>query len=484
MDVQDGRRRIGNWVFAGLLWQFILSVSFRFSPLLSFATHGEIRGLSSLGWVAAFAIALTSLSGSAAKPNFIIILTDDQGYQDLGCYGSPDIETPHIDRMAAEGIRFTDFYVSGPKCVPSRFSLMTGCYPPKVDSPLPLYYGSPFGINADEILIGELLQNNGYVTALIGKWHLGSRPPFHPNRHGFDYYFGILSSNDHRNSKPLLFRQEEVIEDPANQARLTQRYTAESMEFMQNHKDTSFFLFLSHAMPHQPLHVSQSFKGRSKRGLFGDAIEEIDWSTGQILQTLEQLGLDGNTLVLFYSDNGPWLRLGDHGGSALPLRAGKQSTYEGGVRVPFIVWGPGLVEGGKTCDEIATCMDIYPTFAAMAEIPVPERQKVDGKSLLDLFEDPEEAKSPHAFIRYYKEKQLIAVRKGRWKYHWPSLFTHEFHTDGELYDLQTDIGESKNLIHSHPDLADELRLLGASAHQQMNRDYRPGARSDVPPYRW
>jgi arylsulfatase A len=425
-----------------------------------------LRGIAALAFVAA------SVRGSVEKPNFIIILTDDQGYQDLGCFGSPNIKTPHIDRMAAEGIRFTDFYVSGPKCVPSRFSLMTGCYPPKVDSPLPLYYGSPFGINDKEILISELLQENGYATSLIGKWHLGSRPSFHPNRHGFDYYYGILSSNDHRKNKPLLFRQETVIEDPANQATLTKRFTEEAIRY------------LAYAMPHKPLHVSEDFKGTSERGLYGDTIEEIDWSTGQILETLKRLDLDKKTLVVFYSDNGPWLTLGDHGGSALPLRDGKLSTYEGGVRVPFIAWGPGFFAGGTTCDEVAICMDIYPTLAAMAGIPVPESQMVDGKSLLELFEDPEKAKAPHEFILYYKEKQLIAIRKGKWKYHWPSLFTDEFHKDGELYDLETDIGESNNLIRIHQDIANELRKLGEGAHQSMNRDYRPGARSEDPPYRW
>jgi arylsulfatase A len=437
-----------------------------------------LRGIAALAFVAA------SVRGSVEKPNFIIILTDDQGYQDLGCFGSPNIKTPHIDRMAAEGIRFTDFYVSGPKCVPSRFSLMTGCYPPKVDSPLPLYYGSPFGINDKEILISELLQENGYATSLIGKWHLGSRPSFHPNRHGFDYYYGILSSNDHRKNKPLLFRQETVIEDPANQATLTKRFTEEAIRFIENKKTESFFLYLAYAMPHKPLHVSEDFKGTSERGLYGDTIEEIDWSTGQILETLKRLDLDKKTLVVFYSDNGPWLTLGDHGGSALPLRDGKLSTYEGGVRVPFIAWGPGFFAGGTTCDEVAICMDIYPTLAAMAGIPVPESQMVDGKSLLELFEDPEKAKAPHEFILYYKEKQLIAIRKGKWKYHWPSLFTDEFHKDGELYDLETDIGESNNLIRIHQDIANELRKLGEGAHQSMNRDYRPGARSEDPPYRW
>ena len=434
--------------------------------------------------VAALAFAAVSMSASVERPNFIIILTDDQGYQDLGCYGSPEIKTPHIDRMAAEGIRFTDFYVSGPKCVPSRFSLMTGCYPPKVDSPLPLYYGSPFGINDKEILISELLQENGYATSLIGKWHLGSRPSFHPNRHGFDYYYGILSSNDHRGNKPPLFRQNEVIEDPADQNTLTNRYTEEAIRFIENKKEDPFFLYLAHAMPHKPLHVSEAFRGKSERGLYGDTIEEIDWSTGQILETLKRLDLDKKTLVLFYSDNGPWLMLGDHGGSALPLRDGKLSTYEGGVRVPFIAWGPGLIKGSKTCDEVVICMDIYPTLAAMAGIAVPESQKVDGKSLLELFEDPDKAKSPHEFILYHKEKKLIAIRQGRWKYHWPSLFTDEFHKDGELYDLATDIGESNNLVHLHRDLVGELKQLGASALKEMNRDYRPGARSEEEPYVW
>lgn len=435
-----------------------------------------------LGLLSVFSPLLSSHAAGVSKPNFILIVTDDQGYQDLGCYGSSNIKTPNIDRMAAEGVRFTDFYVSGPKCVPSRFSLMTGCYPPKVDSPLPLFYGSPFGINPGEILISELLQENGYATGLVGKWHLGSRPMFHPNRHGFDLFFGLLSSNDHRNNQPPLFRQEVVIENPVDQNTLTQRYTAEALKFISNHQNKPFFLYLAHAMPHKPLHVSKAFRGKSERGLYGDTIEEIDWSTGQILKTLKELDLDKNTLVLFLSDNGPWLELGDRGGCALPLRGGKLSTYEGGVRVPFIAWGPGIFGGGDICREIAIGMDIYPTLAAIAGLTVPESQNVDGVSMLDLLRDPQRASSGHEFILYFKDKQLIAIRKGCWKYHWPTTLKEAFHPEGELYDLESDIGESKNLVRLRQNLAGEMKALGESANQRINRDYRPGARSEEPLY--
>lgn len=373
-------------------------------------------------------------------PNFIIIFADDQGYQDLGCYGSPAIKTPNIDRMAEEGIRFTDFYVAAPICSPSRAALLTGCYPSRIG--LGNWVQRPdsrIGIHPDEITLAELLKSRGYATACIGKWHLGFLPPFVPTSQGFDYYFGIYHNLDleadylaAEGGVPIL-RNGKVVKRPADPAELTELYTQEAVEFIRRSKDGPFFLYLPHTMPHVPIGVSQRFKGKSAGGLYGDAIECLDWSTGKILDTLRRLELDRRTIVVYTSDNGP-----GPGASALPLRGRKLNTYEGGLRVPCIAWGPGHVASGQVCRELATSMDFYPTFANLAGAKMPRDRVIDGRDISPLLTDPVAAKSPHdAFFYHGALGELSAVRSGKWK-----LFLNP---QPVLYDLEADIREQHDV---------------------------------------
>jgi len=291
-------------------------------------------------------------NSSGRKPNFVIIFTDDQGYADVGCFGAKGFATPNLDRMAAEGTKFTDFYSAAPVCSPARAALLTGCYPRRVSIPRVLFPRDNIGLNPEEITIAELLKKRGYATACIGKWHLGHLPQFLPTSQGFDYYFGLPYSND-MSPLPLIEGNQAIEHDP-DQNTLTQRYTEKAVDFITKNKDRPFFLYLPHTMPHVPLGVSENFKGKSARGLYGDVIMEIDWSVGKILQTLKKLNLDEQTLVIFTSDNGPWLSKGKHGGKADPLRDGKFSTYEGGMRMPCIMRWPGKIPPAKVCSEIAT----------------------------------------------------------------------------------------------------------------------------------
>jgi len=327
------------------------------------------------------------------SPNFIIIFTDDQGFEDIGCFGSPKIKTPHLDKLAAEGRKFTSFYSANSVCSPSRASLLTGCYPVRVSIPGVLFPRHEIGLNPDEITIADLLKSKGYATSCIGKWHIGHKPKFLPTRQGFDSYYGIPYSNDMtidpeanlaadiklregftldriRNEKPKkdfvpLMRNEEVIEYPCDQTTLTKRYTEEAVKFIEENKNKPFFLYLPHTMPHIPLFASEKFKGKSERGLYGDTIEEIDWSVGEIMKSLRDNNLDENTLVIYTSDNGPWKLKGGRGGSAHPLRGFKFQTYEGGMRVPCIMHWKGKVLAGSSCDEIAATIDLLPTIAGL-----------------------------------------------------------------------------------------------------------------------
>jgi len=434
----------------------------------------------------------------APRPNFIIIFTDDQGYQDLSCYGHPRIKTPCLDRMAAEGMRFTDFYVSAPVCTPSRASLMTGCYAQRVSLPGVLFPGSKVGIHPDEVTIAELLKGRGYATMCVGKWHLGHLPPFLPTRHGFDRYFGIPYSNDmwlaanmafardarvdewlkpedikagvrKRNQVPLL-RDEEVVDYPVDQSTLTERYTEEAVKFITANKHRPFFLYLPHTMPHYPLHVSKRFKGKSKGRLYGDVIECIDWSTGQILDTVRKLGIDRNTLVLFTSDNGP------AAGSALPLRGKKGSTWEGGMREPCIMWWPGHIPAGKVCSELCGTIDVLPTFARLAGTKAPTDRIIDGKDIWPLLAGVEGEKTPHEAYFYYRGYSLQAVRSGKWKLHFPRAQRRRRKPPQKLplalYDLEADIGEKKNVAGEHPDVVKRLQALA----ERMREDIGDGGR--------
>jgi arylsulfatase A-like enzyme len=347
----------------------------------------------------------------AAAPNIVLIYTDDQGYADLGCYGSKRIKTPRIDRMAAEGVRFTDFYAAASVCTPSRAGMLTGCYPQRIGigeiPPVPggkawqtrvLYPGARFGLNPDETTIAEILKARGYATAIVGKWHLGDRKPFMPLDHGFDSFFGTVYTND--TPGVGFVRDYEFLDEKADHTTFTDRFTDESLKFIRDNKDKPFFLYLAHLMPHVPLAVAERFRGKSAGGLYGDAIESIDDSTGKILDLIAELKLDDNTLVIFSSDNGPWLIKGEHGGNATPFRGGKGGAYEGGMRVPCIMRWPQVIPAGSVCGELATQMDFLPTFAKLAGGELPKDRKIDGKDISDLMFAKEGAKSPHESCFY------------------------------------------------------------------------------------
>ena len=427
--------------------------------------------------------------GDSRPPNFIIIFCDDLGYGDIGCFGSTKHRTPNLDRMAAEGMRFTSFYVTSGVCTPSRSSLMTGCYPRRVnmhenDTGLcVLFPVNKKGLNPQEITIADLLKRQGYATACIGKWHLGDQAQFLPTRQGFDYYFGIPYSNDmgkgkNNNRPPLpLLRNEKVIEAPAKQDTLTKRYTEETIKFITVHKDTPFFIYLPHTMPHNPVHASEKFRGKSANGRFGDVVEEIDWSTGEILAALKNLGIDESTLVVFTSDNGAHNIFG--GGNGL-LRGHKGSTWEGGMREPCIVRWPGKIPAGKTCDEIATTMDLLPTFAQLAGTKPPTDRIIDGKNIESLFSGKKGAKSPHEAFYYYQIDQLQAVRSGKWKLHlkleakkrnWGKPVSN---SPLQLYNLDADIGEQNNVADSNPDVVKRLLSYAEKARDDLGDLNRKG----------
>ncbi|VAX41170.1 Arylsulfatase [hydrothermal vent metagenome] len=449
------------------------------------------------------------------RPNIVVIFTDDQGYQDLGVYGSPDIKTPHIDQMAKEGIRFTDFYVSQAICSASRAALLTGCYSNRVGILGALGPRDTHGINDKEMTIAEVLKQQGYATAMYGKWHLGHHPQYLPTNHGFDDYFGLpyshdmwplhpaylnLPKGDPKRKRafpdlPLLEGTKEtgtkVIKKsitPKDQSQLTTWYTEHTVQFIEKHQKEPFFIYVAHSMPHVPLYVSDKFKGKSKRGLYGDVIMEIDWSVGQILKTLKRLNLDEKTLVIFTSDNGPWLSYGDHAGSALPLREGKQTMWDGGCREPFIARWPGKIPAGKVCHEMAATIDILPTVAKLANAPLP-KQKIDGKDIWNLLSGKKNAKTPHEVYYFYYGKQLQAVRSGKWKLHFPHHYNSlkgkpgqggkpgpykRLKTDFALYNLENDISEKTNLLAKHPSIVKKLKAYGEQAREDLGDNNRKG----------
>jgi arylsulfatase A-like enzyme len=444
-------------------------------------------------WLAALLllpqVALAAASSRPPRPNVVIVLTDDQGFADLGCYGATGFQTPNLDRMAREGMRFLDFYVASSVCSPSRAALMTGCYPQRVGLPVVLEADSAIGLNSREETIAELLQQAGYATGLIGKWHLGDRPEFLPTRHGFQEYFGLPYSNDMTPNHPTkktffpdlpLMEGERVVAYNPDQSRLTGMYTERAVAFIEKHKDHPFFLELAHNMPHVPLHVSEAFRGKSKQGLYGDACQELDWSVGEVLATLKRLDLDDRTLVIFLSDNGPWLSYGNHAGSAKPLRDGKTTCYEGGLRVPCLMRWPGQIPGGRVCLEVATSMDILPTVAALAGAKLP-RLPIDGKDMWPLASGQLHAESPHKEFFYYNAWQLEAVRSGNWKLMLPATRyaivepghdglpgKHEWvNSSLALYDLQNDVGEATDVALEHPEIVERLLALVAAARDDL-----------------
>lgn len=436
-------------------------------------------------------------------PNIVIILADDLGYQDLGCYGSKAIETPRLDRMAAEGVRFTSFYAQ-PICGPSRAAILTGCYPMRVAERGGVKHIHPV-LHAREVTLAEVLRTRGYATACFGKWDLAghSQKKFHPdlmpNRQGFDYFFGTPASNDNFVN---LYRNEKLVDRRADLDTLTKRYTDEAIAFIEAHRDEPFFVYLPHTMPHTKLGASAAFRGKSRRGPYGDAVEEIDFHVGRILDALARLELDRRTYVVFVSDNGPWLiknekkRDGalpsDHGGSAGPLRGGKVSTWEGGVRVPCIVWGPGRVPAGETCDELATTMDFLPTFAALAGARAPDDRVVDGVDIRHLFAGRFDEADPDRALYYYLLTHLQAVRQGPWKLHLPrparppwlgpfAVNRHIAPADAVgfdrpvLYNLETDLGETTDLAGQYPEVVKRLLALAETAREDIGDYNRVGA---------
>ncbi len=435
-----------------------------------------------------------------APPNFVLIFTDDQGYQDVGCFGSPDIKTPNLDRMAQQGMKFTDFYCGAPVCSASRAALLTGCYCARVSVTGVLFPRHREGLNPEEETIADVLKPLGYNTACVGKWHLGHHPEFLPTSQGFDSYYGIPYSNDMtidpqmrladdivlregmtverlRNEKPRrdwvpLMRDEEVVEYPCDQTTLTKRYTEEAVRFIADNKDEPFFLYLPHTMPHIPLFASDGFRGKSKKGIYGDTIEEIDWCVGEILKALKDAGIDDNTLVVFTSDNGPWLSKGAHGGCALPLRDGKFTTYEGGMREPCIMRFPGRVPAGTVCSELAATIDLLPTFATLAGAKIPTDRVIDGKNIWPLMAGQAGAKGLRENYFY----RGMAVRQGKWKLHLKVRSTVKSQPAGpvpQLYDLSADISETNNLADENPEIVDRLKKLIEEHNQEIAENRRP-----------
>lgn len=454
-----------------------------------------------LRYLCCIIIGLCSVKKSFSKPpNFIVIFTDDQGFEDLGCFGSPKIKTPHLDQLAADGRKFTSFYSANSVCSPSRASLMTGCYPVRVSIPGVLFPRHDIGLNPDEITIADLLKTKSYATACIGKWHIGHKPKFLPTRQGFDSYYGIPYSNDMtidpeaklaeninlregftldrvRNEKPKknlvpLMRNEEVIEYPCDQTTLTKRYTEEAVKFIEENKKRPFFLYLPHTMPHIPLFASENFKGKSERGPYGDTIEEIDWSVGEIMKALRKNNLDENTLVVYTSDNGPWKLKDGRGGSANPLRGYKFQTYEGGMRVPCIMHWKGKIPPGSSCDEIAATIDLLPTIAGLSGVELPNDRTIDGKNIWPLISGKEGAKTPHEIYFFYKGNSLESARQGKWKLRRSGKKSQSI----ELYDLASDISESKNLARENEALTNEIIQKMNSFDEKLKNAQRPAGK--------
>lgn len=406
-----------------------------------------------------------------SKPNIIVILADDLGYGDLGSYGHPTIQTPHLDRMALEGMRFTQFYVGANVCTPSRAALLTGRLPVRYgmagsDARGVFFPNSAHGLPDSEQTIASALKKKNYKTAVVGKWHLGHRTPFLPANRGFDYYFGIPYSNDmiprSGNNWPLLplYRDTTVIEQGVDQSTLTRRYTDEVIRFIKDHRKEPFFIYYPNNFPHTPLYASADFSGTSRRGLYGDVVAELDWSVGQILSTLKQLNLDKNTLVIFTSDNGPWLLRKVNGGSAGLLYEGKGSAYEGGMRVPAIAWWPGTIKPGITSTALASTLDLYPTLLKLAGLETPRGKTFDGSDITPLLTG--EKDSVRSMVFYYHRAELYAVRKGAWKAHFTTRPSYSqeaptTHPIPLLFHIENDPSEKYNLNAEYPQIVEDLR---------------------------
>jgi len=458
----------------------------------------------------AWLLSLAAFAATAAeKPNFIVIFADDLGYGDLGVYGSAKNRTPNLDRMAAEGMKFTDFYAAAPFCSPSRASILTGRYPVRAGVPYVLFPTESTGLPPEEITIAELLREEGYATTAIGKWHLGWPKALRAHRQGFDSFFGLPYSNDMHEWRPdgvlraqhafwklPLMDDDQIVEAPVNQHTLTKRYTERAIAFIEENRERPFFLYFPHTFPHKPQYASENFEGRSPHGFYADTVEEIDWSVGELLAALKRLDLDENTLVVFTSDNGPpasggrWAERGG-GGSVGPLRGGKGRTLEGGMREPGIFRWPGKIAPGSVTSAQASILDLLPTLASLAGTELPSDRVIDGRTIADLLLGKTDQLQEQPFF-YYFGVQLQALRLGRWKLFikqterppysrslWymqnPDLFErhHALRAEPELYDLETDIGESINVADDHADVVARLTAMARRFDERMKREKRP-----------
>ena len=447
-------------------------------------------------------------------PNIVVIFIDDMGYADIGPFGAKGYATPHLDRMAKEGRKFTDFYVTQAVCSASRAGLLTGCYNVRVGILGALGPKATHGINASEVTLAEICKQKGYATACYGKWHLGHHKKFLPMQHGFDDYFGLPYSNDmwpyHPGVLHLPMEQRlkkwthlplidgnSVINPKVtskDQEQLTTQYTERAVQFIEKNKNNPFFLYLPHSMVHVPLYVSEKFKGKSKAGLFGDVMMEVDWSVGQILDTLRKHKLDKNTLVIFTADNGPWLSYGDHAGSAAPLREGKGTMFDGGCRESTLMWWPGTVPAGSVCKTPAMTIDILPTVAKLIGTKLP-KHKIDGKSIVKLIKGTSNESSQEAYYFYYS-KQLQAIRMGKWKLHFPHGYRTMAGKPGgkggiptkysqtkiglALFDLDKDIGETTDVKDKHPEIVAKMQELGESMRNELGDSRRKGVAQRKP----
>jgi arylsulfatase A len=433
-----------------------------------------------------------SLSAAPATPNIVLIFADDLGYADIGPFGATAYKTPNLDRLAREGRRFTSFYTAQPVCSASRAALLTGCYPNRVGIIGALGPKSKVGIHSNEVTLAELVKQKNYATAIFGKWHLGHHPQFLPLHHGFDEYYGLPYSNDmwpnHPEAKPGTYPDLPLIEGDQtialnpDQTQLTKDYTARATRFIAKNKERPFFLYLPHSMPHVPLFASDRFRDKSGAGLYGDVLQEIDWSVGEILKTLEENGLSQNTLVIFTSDNGPWLSYGNHSGSAGKLREGKGTVWEGGVRVPCLMRWPGKIPANSVCAEPAMTIDLFRTIASLVGASLPNH-RIDGRSIQSLMDDtPKPADPPFAYFFYYNTNDLLAVRSGPWKLYVPQPYRslngrpggtngipakyENLETDLALYNLESDPSETQNLASAERESGKRLEFLLT----QMRRD--------------
>lgn len=419
------------------------------------------------------------------KPNVVIVFVDDMGYGDLGCFGSK-IKTPNLDRMAAEGAKFTNFYVPQAVCSASRAALLTGCYSKRVSVQGAYGPKSREALSLSEITLANILKKRGYATAMFGKWHLGDHPDYLPTKRGFDTYFGLPYSNDMwppngKNYPPLpLIENDKVIQTQPDQTQLTTWYTERAVKFIETNKDRPFFLYVPHSMPHVPIFTSEKFKGKSGINAYADVVMELDWSVGEILRTLKKNGLDEKTLVVFTSDNGPWLIYGDHAGSSGGLREGKGTAFEGGVREPFIARWPGKIPAGLVSNEVAVTFDLFATIAKLTGADIPTDRIIDSKDIWPLLTQPG-AKSPHDYFLYYYSNELRAVRDARWKLHAPHSDL-KLDTPGnggvrgkttmqklgsELYDLINDPNETKDVAALNPEVVKRLEAQLELAREDL-----------------